>query len=170
MRRVIGIVLAVLLLVGALAAVGGMAYRMGVAQGAGVAALAPRGDGAPAQPDGRGPGYLYPGAPAFGRPHGSFGMMRLGPMWGGMSVLGMIGRLFLGLAVLALFFAVVRALFFRGTRWGWRGGPPWMRHEHGPMGGPPPWIEEWHRKMHEGQSGPASNVGAKPPSEPPAAA
>lgn len=163
MRRVIVGVLAVLLLLGAVVGVGGMAYRMGVAQGAGVAALAPRSDGAPALPDGRGPGYGYPGMPAYGWRYGGHGMMGFGPWSGGMGVLGMVGRGIAGLAVLALVFVILRMIFFRSLHWGWRGDRPWMRHEHGPMGGPPPWIEEWHRKMHEGPSSTAPDAGTKPP-------
>ena len=48
MKRVIFGIVAAVIVVAALFGVGGMAYRMGIAQGAGYAALSlPRGDGAP---------------------------------------------------------------------------------------------------------------------------
>ncbi len=159
MKRVIFGIVAAVIVVAALFGVGGMAYRMGVAQGAGYAALTmPRGDGAPpaveGQPNfGRGQGYapgypmpMQPGA-YYGRnfgPMGGFGMM------GGFNPLRGLFHLLGGLFILFLVFALIRGLFFRRMGWGMRGGPGGWRG-HGEV---PPWAMEWHRKMHEQQAAP----------------
>ncbi len=161
MKRVIFGIVAAVIVVAALFGVGGMAYRMGVAQGAGYAALTqPRGDGAPppveGQPNfGRGQGYA-PGYPLPMQPGGYYGNGRsFGPMGGfGMTgrfnpfggLLHILGSLF----VLFLVFALIRGLFFRRMGWGMRGGPGGWRG-HGEV---PPWAMEWHRKMHEQQAAP----------------
>ena len=180
MKRVILGIVAAVIVVAALFGVGGMAYRMGVAQGAGYAALTqPRGDVAPAPAEGvpnfgRGQGYapgypmpMQPGA-YYGRsfgPMGGFGMM------GGFNPIGGLFRILGGLFILFVIFAVIRGLFFRRMGWGWRGG----RGMHGGPGGwrghgeVPPWAVEWHRKMHETQATPAPAPDAKPAGDPPAA-
>jgi hypothetical protein len=42
-------------------------------------------------------------------------------------------------------------LFFRFLFWGPRRGGPWHQ---GPWNGgpPPPWLDEWHRRQHQGQA------------------
>jgi hypothetical protein len=174
MKRVILGIVAAVIVVAALFGVGGMAYRMGVAQGAGYAALTlPRGDGAPpaveGQPNfGRGqgyaPGYPMPMMPGAYYGHG-FGRMGGFNPFGGL--LGILGTLFL----IFLFFGLIRGLFFRRMGWGWRGGPgmhggPGGWRGHGDV---PPWAMEWHRKMHEQQATPAPAPEAKPAGDPPAA-
>jgi hypothetical protein len=164
MKRVIFGIVAAVIVVAALFGVGGMAYRMGVAQGAGYAALnLPRGDVAPpaveGQPNfGRGytPGYPMPMMPSPYYGHG-FGRMGGFNPFGGL--LGILGTLFL----IFLFFGLIRAVFFRRMGWGMHGG--WRGH-----GEVPPWVMEWHRKMHEAQPGSAQTPGPKPDGEPQAAA
>lgn len=173
MKRVILGIVAAVIVVAALFGVGGMAYRMGIAQGAGYAALTqPRGDIAPAPAEGvpnlgRGqgyaPGYAMPMQPGayYGRsfgPMGGFGMTaRFNPFGGLLHILG-------SLFVLFLIFALIRGLFFRRMGWGMRGGPGGWRG-HGEV---PPWAMEWHRKMHEQPTPPPAD--AKPAGDPPAAA
>ena len=174
MKRVILGIVAAVIVVAALFGVGGMAYRMGIAQGAGYAALTqPRGDVAPAPAEGvpnfgRGqgyaPGYAMPMQPGayYGRsfgPMGGFGMTaRFNPFGGLLHILG-------SLFVLFLIFALIRGLLFRRMGWGMRGGPGGWRG-HGEV---PPWAMEWHRKMHERQASATPAPETKPAGDPPAA-
>jgi len=124
-RFVIGVVLAIVLIVGAVG-VGVYAYNVGLAQGmvdtGKVAAPAT----APAP-------YAYPFyGPFFLRPFG----------WG----FGFLGCLF-PLLFFLVFFSLIRLVIW-GPRWGWRHHRHWDRDEHGV----PPMVEEWHRKMHEPQA------------------
>jgi hypothetical protein len=126
-------IVAALVLLAAVAAIGYFAFQAGVAQGSPITIEAPSGETAPLP-------YPYPyygwGMP-FHRPFG-FGF-------------GFFGFLFL----LFLFFVALRALrfLFWGPRWGW--GHP-MGH-HGPWGrwenGAPPIFEEWHKRAHGGEAG-----------------
>ncbi len=162
MKRVILGIVAAVIVVAALFGVGGMAYRMGVAQGAGYAALTqPRGDVAPAPAEGvpnfgRGQGYA-PGYPMPMQPGAYYGNGRSFGMMGRFNFFGGLFHILGSLFVLFLVFALIRGLFFRRMGWGWRGGPGGM---HGGPGGwrghgeVPPWAVEWHRKMHEQQATP----------------
>jgi hypothetical protein len=122
-RFVLGVLLAVVLIVGAVG-MGVYAYNVGVTQGmvASGKVIAPTTDVAPV------PYYR----PSFYRPFG-FGF-------------GFLGCLF-PLFFLFLLFGVLRAFMWRG-RWGWRHHRHWESGEHGI----PPMVEEWHRKMHEQQA------------------
>jgi hypothetical protein len=130
-RIVLGILVVLLLVVGAVA-VGGYAYQLGVAQGLANSGklVAPQGDGvAPLMP-------FYYGAPYFYHPFG-FGF-------------GFLGCLF-PLLGFFLIFALIRALFWgagwRGRR-GW-GGHGWGGQDFGPGGeGVPPVFAEWHKRSH----------------------
>jgi hypothetical protein len=62
---------------------------------------------------------------------------------------GGFGFFFVPIIGLFIFFGIMRAIF-------WHGRPGW-RHMNGPDdtgNGVPPRFEEWHRRMHEGQSTP----------------
>ena len=175
MKRVILGIVAAVIVVAALFGVGGMAYRMGIAQGAGYAALTqPRGDVAPAPAEGvpnfgRGQGYA-PGYPMPMQPGAYYGNGRCFGMLGRFNFFGGLFHILGSLFVLFLVFALIRGLFFRRMGWGWRGGPGGM---HGGPGGwrghgeVPPWAMEWHRKMHEQPTPPPAD--AKPAGDPPAA-
>lgn len=125
-RFVFRILLAIIL-IAVLAGVGVFIYNAGVAQG--LAA----GSG-PSAPEGQAVPYPFYGWPHF-RP------------WGfGFFPFGFIFPLFFGLLIIWL----ISGLFFRG----WRGhgrGHYWGEYNRGPRDVPPV-VEEWHRKMHEGQS------------------
>ncbi len=116
----------VLVVVAALAGVGVAVFDAGVAQGIAVSGQLPKPDGtAPAVP------YYAP----FYRPWG----------WGfgGFGCFALLGLLLL----FPLIFGLARWIF--GPRYGgWRGGWRGFDREH-----IPPTVEEWHRKMHESQSG-----------------
>jgi hypothetical protein len=119
--------IAALVLVAVVAAIGYFAFQAGVAQGSPITIEAPSGETAPMPYPYYGWGW---GGPFHHRPFG-FGF-------------GIFGFLF----VLFLFFLALRALrfLFWGPRWG--GGP----HQHGPWGrwenGVPPMFEEWHKRAH----------------------
>jgi hypothetical protein len=140
-RRIVLGVLVVLVLAAGAVMVGGFAYRMGLMQGLAQNPVMVAPDGTP--PDG-GPGMWYY--------HGGPMMWRGGWGWGGG--FGFLQCL-IPLVFLFLFFGLLRMLFWRGP-WGWRrgwGGPGGPGH----MGwdrekGYPPMFEEWHRKMHEGET------------------
>lgn len=133
-RVVLGILVVLLLIVGALA-VGGFGYRLGIMQNlaANPSLAAPQGNGTVVP-------YYY-GAPYFFHPFG-FGF-------------GFLGCLFPLLGFL-LIFLLIRGLFWRGG-WGRRG---WGMHGWGPGNGPggqdfgpggqgvPPMFAEWHKRAH----------------------
>jgi hypothetical protein len=136
-RRVVLGIVATLLVVGALAAVGIYAYSWGVAQGAlqNTQIVVPEGGQGtvPVYPYG-GPFYHF--GPGFGYGRWGFG---LGPLGCLFPLLGFF-----------LLFALLRGLFWGGwgrRRWGGYGGG-WGHH------GPPPMFEEWHRRAH-GEAPPA---------------
>jgi hypothetical protein len=117
-------IIAALVLVAAVAAIGYFAFQAGVTQGSPVTIQAPSGQAAPA------PYPYYGWGVPFHRPFG-FGF-------------GCFGFLI----VLFLFFLALRAMrfLFWGPRWGWG------HHRHGPWGrwenGVPPMFEEWHKRAH----------------------
>jgi hypothetical protein len=129
-RVVLGVLVVLLLIVGAVA-VGGYGYSMGVARGLAdsgklvappIGGVAPYAYGAP---------YFYPGAFGFGF---GFGFLRcLFPLLGFL-----------------LIFALIRGLFWRGHG-GWHRG--WGGRGYGPGGqdsgqGVPPMFAEWHKRAH----------------------
>ena len=120
-RRIIPGVLVMVLLVGALAAVGGMAYRAGVMQG-----LAQEGKIEFVAPPAGAAGYYPYHAGPFFHPFGFFAC--LGPLF-----------------FIFLVFGLLRMVF---RPWGWRHGMmhhgPWGQH------GAPPMFEEWHKRAHGG--------------------
>ena len=121
-------VILALVLVAGLVGIGVFIYNAGVSQGLAASGklVAPDGGAVPAVP-------YYPYAPYFYRPWG-FGFFPFGFIF--------------PLLFFLLIFAAIRGAFFRGWRWGSRGGS-----------GPdqvPPMFEEWHRKMHENQPDDAS--------------
>ena len=127
--RIAGAVLLTLLLVGAAAAIGYMAYSAGLAQGAaqsGVQVVAPS----------AGPPVPYYGYPMYGfHPFGVGFLWCLGPV------------LFLFLLSFAL--RLVLGGHHHGP-WGWRGGP-WGSDEMKNH-----WrekAEQWHREQHGGSAG-----------------
>ncbi len=129
----------VIVLLGALVALGAYVYNLGIAQGAAASLTegTTEGQTLPAP-------YFY--APYY-RPWG----------WG----FGFFGLCFPFLAIF-LIFAALRGLFFRR---GWRGYGPHGRGWYGKgpggrgpgwEGGIPPRVEEWHRKMHASEAEEAS--------------
>jgi hypothetical protein len=130
-RRVVLGIFVVLLLVIVAVGAGGVAYRIGIAQGlaANPQLVAPQGNGGvPVAP-------FYYGAPGFyGRPFG----------FGGF---GFLGCLFPLLGIFLLF-GLMRAIFWGGRGWGGRRG--WGGHGWGgPEGqGVPPMFDEWHKRAH----------------------
>ena len=134
-------IIAALVLLAGLAAIGFFAYQAGVAHGSPITIQSPSGETAPAPYPYYGYGYGMPLRP-----------------WGfGFGFLGCLIPLF-------LFFLVFGAFRFLlwGPRWGW-GRRGWYgpgRHGWG-EGGVPPMFEEWHKRSH-GQS---SDVGTSEPSE-----
>jgi hypothetical protein len=128
-RIILAVLLAVILIAGMVGA-GIYVYNVGVAQG-----LADSGKLA-APTTGVAP-YPYAGGPFFY--HRPFGF-------------GLLGCAF-PLLFLFLFFALLRTILWRGP-WGWRHG---MHHGVWEKG-VPSMFEEWHRKMHEPQSGDSSRV------------
>lgn len=55
-----------------------------------------------------------------------------------------------------LWFVVLRGFLWRGPWYGRRWGGPWMYDR----GGVPPAFEEWHRRAHDQQAGPAPGTKA----------
>jgi hypothetical protein len=129
LRRILPGVLITVLVVGALAAVGGLAYRAGIIQG-----------------------LTQSGKVEFvAPPAGGFYPYHPGLFFHPFSFLGCLVPLFF----FFLFFGVMRMVFFRP--WGWRHGGPGLMH-HGPWGGErghvPSMFEEWHKRAHgEGAPG-----------------
>ena len=123
-------IVAALVLVAAIAAIGFFAFRAGVAQGSPITVQAPSGQTAPAAP------YPYYGYGMPFHPWGfGFGFGCFGP-----------------LLALFLLFVALRAfrVLFWGPRWGWGhhgSHGPW-RHGWGERG-VPPMFEEWHKRAHE---------------------
>ncbi len=130
--------LATLIVVGLLVSIGAGIYQAGIAQGVIDAGRFPAGATVPVA----GHGYGWHGGP------------------------GIFGILF-GLLFLFILFGIIRAAFFGGRGgWGHRGhgrgdgwGPGWDRGD-GPDAGPGSWradrdsrIAEWHRKLHEEETG-----------------
>ncbi len=117
-------VVAGLVLLAAIAAIGFFAFQAGVAQGSPITIEAPAGESVPAPMPYYGYGYGMP----FRGPHFGFGFGCLIPIFG------------VFLLVLAL--KVFRVMMW-GPRWGWG-------HGHGGWGerGVPPMFDEWHKKMH----------------------
>lgn len=139
--------IAVLLLLGLVAAGGYMAYRAGVAQGiaqapevAAIEKSAENGQAAPVPPMyGYGYGYGYPFG--YGHPHRFF------------NPFGMIcGSIFF----LFLFFGLTKMIFFRRMRHGWGCHGGWKK---GWEGGVPPMFDEWHKRAHGEGEKPAEEKG-----------
>ena len=139
-RHVIGRIVLVVVVIAALAAVGGLAYQAGLAQGAAVQLGAA---GAEAR-------QLMPG--------GGHGFaMRAGGFGFGLG-LGLVGLFFKGLLFFGLIALVLRFIFrpcWGHGRWG----------HPGEAGGVPPMFAEWHRRAH----GEPPAAGAPPAPETPAA-
>lgn len=116
-------IIAVLVLLAAVAAIGFLAYQAGVAQGSPVTIQAPSGESVPAP-------YLYP----------YYGMPFYRPWGFGFGCFGILIAFF-------LFFLALKAFRFAlwGPRWGWGGHGPWR---HGWDGDVPPRFEEWHKRVH----------------------
>jgi hypothetical protein len=135
-------VLAVLLVVGVLAAIGVGVYDAGVSQGL-AQQVTVTASGAPAV------GYYYPGY--FGW-HGGFGFFGI----------------FFWILGIFLIFALLRAAFGWG-RWGrggygpggWKGG--YGYYHHGPDDPRRQMLDEWHRDAHgKGESGTSQGSGQAP--------
>jgi hypothetical protein len=133
--------IAVLVLIGLVAAGGYFVYQAGIAQGVSQAPevaesierAAEGGQGAPVMPM-YGYGYPYRG---FGYPH-HFGFFPLG---------GICFSIFF----IFLFLGLLRFIFFRPWHrgWGYHGyHGPWGKWE----GGVPPMFDEWHKRAH-GETG-----------------
>ncbi|HMB24091.1 MAG TPA: hypothetical protein VKP08_14710 [Anaerolineales bacterium] len=128
-------IIAALVLLAAVAAIGFFAFQAGIAQGSPVTIKAPSGETAPLPSPYYGYGWGMPFHRPFGFGFGCFGF----------------------LIVLFLFFVAMRSmrLLFWGPRWGWG---PWGHHHggHGRWGrwenGVPPMFEEWHKRAH-GEAG-----------------
>jgi hypothetical protein len=123
-------IVAALVLIAAIAAIGFFAFRAGVAQGSPITVQAPSGQAAPAP-------YPYYG---YGMPFHPWGP------WGfGFGCFGPLLALF-------LVFVALRAsrFLFWGGRWGWHhpmhGRGSWGRHWEN---GVPPMFEEWHKRAHD---------------------
>jgi hypothetical protein len=114
-----------LVLVGAMLALGIFAYQAGLARGMAAELPAPEN------------GQVMPYYPYFGLPYRY-------PLFGGFGFLGCLIPLFF----FFLFFAALRALFWRG-RWGMRhwGARGWDPDQPGQN--VPPMFAEWHRRAHE---------------------
>lgn len=119
-------VVAGLVLLGVIAAIGFFAFQAGVAQGSPITIEAPSGESVPAPYPHYGYGYGMP----FRGPHFGFGFGCLIPLFG------------LFLLVLAL--KSFRMMMW-GPRWGWG-----HRHDHWGEHGVPPMFEEWHKRAHGG--------------------
>lgn len=121
-------IVAALVLIAAIAAIGFFAFQAGIAQGSPITVEAPSGESAPLPQPYYGYGYGMP----FHRPWG-FGFGCFGPI--------------LALFLLFLAFQAFRVMLW-GPRWRWghRGGyGPWGRHWEN---GVPPMFDEWHKRAH----------------------
>lgn len=142
--------LATLIVVGLLVGVGAGIYQAGIAQGVVDAGRFPAGATVPVN------GYGYG--------------------WHGPDVFGIL----FGLFFLFILFGIIRAAFFGGRGgWGHRGGyrggygwgPGWDKGD-GPSEGPTSWradrdsrIADWHRKLHEEETG-STGAGGSPGASP----
>ena len=121
-------IVAALVLIAAIAAIGFFAFQAGIAQGSPITIEAPSGESAPLPQPYYGYGYGMP----FHRPWG-FGFGCFGPL--------------LALFLLFLAFKAFRVMLW-GPRWGWG-----QRGSYGPWGrrwenGVPPMFDEWHKRAH----------------------
>jgi hypothetical protein len=128
-------VLAALVLIGVLVAIGVGVYNAGVSAGLATTVAAPSGA----------PVAYYPGPYAW---HG----WGWGPGWGFFGIFFWILGIF-------LIFGLLRAVFGWG-RWGGRGYRDWNHRPNG-YAGPESRFEEWHRRMH--QSGSSGSPGSPGP-------
>jgi hypothetical protein len=126
-------VLATLVLIGVLVAIGVGVYNAGVSAGLATTVAAPSGA----------PVAYYPGPYVWG----------WGPGWGFFGIFFWILGIF-------LIFGLLRAIFGWG-RWSGRGYRDWDHRPNG-HGGPQGRFEEWHRRMHESDSSAASAGGGLP--------
>jgi hypothetical protein len=62
--------------------------------------------------------------------------------FGPLAFIGGVFRFFFTLALIVFLFALARRIFF-GRSMCWAGGPGAWR------GDAPPWVDDWHRKLHE---------------------
>ena len=116
-------VLAALVLIGLIVAIGVGVYNAGVSAGLATQVVTP--SGAPA--------VYYPGPYAW---HG----------WGWGPGFGFFGIFFWILGIF-LIFGLLRAIFGWG-RWGGRGYRDWSHRPNG-YGGPREHFDDWHRRAHE---------------------
>jgi hypothetical protein len=132
-------VLASLVLIGVLVAIGVGVYNAGVS--AGLATTVPAPSGAPVA--------YYPGPYVHG--------WGWGPGWGFFGIFFWILGIF-------LIFGLLRAIFGWG-RWSGRGYREWDHRPNG-SGGPLNRFEEWHRRLHESDpaGGGQPSSGGAPPS------
>jgi len=131
-------VLAALVLIGVLVAIGVGVYNAGVSAGLATQVVAP--SGAPA--------VYYPGPYAW---HG----------WGwGFGFFG----IFFWILGIFLIFGLLRAIFGWG-RWGGRGYRDWSHkpNGYGGYGGPQSHFDEWHRRSHESEGGSGGQPGSSGP-------
>jgi hypothetical protein len=128
---VIKIVL-IVVIIAAVAGLGAVAFRAGLAQGTAVQLALPGGAGETAR---------LPYAMPYGYHH-----------FGGFGFFSILVPLFLFL----ILFGAVRRLFWGSCYRGWhhmRFSPWGMKHGNWDREmGVPPFVEEWHRQMHEGPS------------------
>ena len=131
-------VLASLVLIGVLVAIGVGVYNAGVSAGLATNVAVP--SGAPA--------IYYPGPYVHG--------WGWGPGWGFFGIFFWILGIF-------LIFGLLRAIFGWG-RWGGRGYRDWDHRPNG-YGGPQGRFEEWHRRLHDADSpgGGQPGSGGSPP-------
>ena len=131
-------VLATLLLIGLIVAIGAGVYNAGVSAGLAQTVAAPSGA----------PVAYYPGPYAL---HG----------WGwGFGFFG----IFFWILGIFLIFGLLRAIFGWG-RWGGRGYRDWSHkpNGYGGYGGPQAHFDEWHRRSHESEGGSGGQPGSSGP-------
>ena len=126
--------IAVLLLIGLVAAGGYAAYRTGIAQGV---AQAPEVASAIAQAAESGQPVPVPPMYGYGYPYG----------WGYPRHFGFFpfGGICLSIFFIFLFFGLLRFAFFRPWHRGWGHHGHWGRKWEG---GVPPMFDEWHKRAH----------------------
>jgi hypothetical protein len=116
-------IVAVLVLIAAVAAIGFFAFQAGVAQGSPVTIQSPSGGTAPL------PYPYYGWGMPYARPFGfGYGLGCFGPLLG-----------------FFLLFLAFRFLFW-GPRWGWRHHGPWRKDWS--EAGVPPMFDQWHKRAH----------------------
>lgn len=126
-------VLAALVLIGVLVAIGVGVYNAGVSAGLATTVAAPSGAAV----------AYYPGPYVHG--------WGWGPGWGFFGIFFWILGIF-------LIFGLLRAIFGWG-RWSGRGYRDWDHRPNG-YGGPQGRFEEWHRRLHEPDSASGSQPGS----------